>query len=173
MQVPGDRVAGAQSDAIDAARGAELCGGGGETVEPAGLAQPCHMGVERRDHLGRERAIALALLACDLRAGFAGKARAGIADRLSIHLPYGVVAVETEALGKPRHGGRLHPGLARLLAHREQRDVARPVEHVARGGLQLRRHGVERRDDPPGQGTLVHAPSVARTGRIATLVSLL
>jgi hypothetical protein len=41
----------------------------------------------------------------------------------------------------------LNPCLTRLLAHRQQCHVARPVEHIPRASLQLRGHIVEGPDD--------------------------
>ena len=48
-----------------------------------------------------------------------------------------------EVLGEARHGRRLHARLTRLLAHRQQRHIARPVEHVSCTRLQLGGHVVE------------------------------
>jgi hypothetical protein len=59
-------------------------------------------------------------------------------------------------LGQPRHGRRLNPGLTRLLAHRQQRHVARTFEHISGAGLQLAGHGVERLDDLFSQRAVIH-----------------
>ena len=94
------------------------------------------------------------------------------AHRAGIELAHLVVAFEAEPLGEPRHGGGRHAGAARLLAHRQQRHVVGTVEHVARGGLQLRGQRVEQRDDPVGEGPLIHGRfAYAFPWLIATLVS--
>jgi hypothetical protein len=53
-------------------------------------------------------------------------------------------------LGETDHRCRLYAGLTRLLAHRQQRHVAGPLQHISGTGLKLAGHGVERFDDPVG-----------------------
>ena len=72
--------------------------------------------------------------------------------------PYQILGLLGEGgMGKVYRG--LDTRLTRLFAHRQQRHIARPVEHIARAGLQLRGHVVERLDDLFGQGATVHARS--------------
>ena len=126
---------------------------------------------DRRQHVGSQRLVALQFLADDLDAGLAGKAEIAVAHGGGIELAHLVIAVHAETFGEPCHGRGLHAGLTRLLAHRQQRDVARTVEHIARAGLQLLRHVVERLDDAFGQRATVHGSILGLARGFATIVS--
>ncbi len=156
VQMPGDRVAGAQAQAVDPAGSGQPGGGGGEAVQRRRLGQPGDMAGDGGGDLRRQRPVALQRLAGQLGIGPAGEAEIARPHRLGIQRPDQIVAVEAQALGQPGHRRRRHPGLARLLAHRQQGDVARPVQHVAGRRPQLRRHGLEAVDDALGEGALIH-----------------
>ena len=108
---------------------------------------------ERLHHVRRERLIAAQLLGLDLDSRLAGEAQRAVADRAGVERAHLVVAFEAEALRQPGHGRGRNAGTPRLLAHRQQGDVVRAVEHVARRRLQLRRQRLERLDDQAGERT--------------------
>ena len=137
-------MARAQAQAIDPARRRQRLGGIDQPLEARRRRQLLDLLADRRQHVRGERLVALQFLAEDLDARLAGKAEIAVAHGSGIELAHLVIAVHAETFGKPRHGRRLHAGLTRLLAHRQQRHVARAIEHVARACLQLRGHVVER-----------------------------
>src|SRR3546814_1774615 len=76
--------------------------------------------------------VALQLLLPQMSVGLAEKAGRFAAQGIGIGLAQLVVPPQAEGLGQARHGRRLHPGLARLLPHGEQRHLAwRSEEHTS------------------------------------------
>ena len=82
-----------------------------------------------------------------LRSDAAGKARHVIAHGVGIELADILISGKAEMFGKPCHRGGQHARLLRLVAHGEERHIARLVEHVTRSRLKLLRHRVEGLDD--------------------------
>ena len=119
----------------------------GQRIEGGGLRQLRDLFCDPAQHVGRQRLVALELLAFRLRADTAGKARHLAPHRVGILLADILVACKAKMLGKPGHGRGLDAGMSRLLAHGKQCNVARLVQDIARGGLELIRHRVECLDD--------------------------
>ena len=156
VEVPGDAVAGAQAEAIDAPCLVQAARGVGQAVERRRLGQPRDLAAEGQRHVGRQCPLAAQLLDLHLHARLAGEAQGAVAYRAGIKRAHLVIAFESEPLGQPGHGRGRHAGAPRLLAHGKQRHVVRAVEHVARRGLQLRRERVERLDDRAGERPALH-----------------
>lgn len=126
-----------------------------------------HLHCDPAQHIRRQRPVALLLLPFDLRAGLGGEAsRLAAAQRRGVNAPYAVISVEADPLRQPRHRRRLDARLPCLLAHGQQRDVARVVKHVARRLPQLSGQRIEIRDEFLPDGSLLHGEKAIAAGQL-------
>ncbi len=143
VKMPGNGVACPEPQAVDMPGAGEGVGRSHDTAKKIRICQALDLSGDRAEHIGGKRCVALQFLAGLLSGHLAGEAEPAAAHGVRVTLPNVLVAIQAKMLCEPRHRRRLHPGLPRLLAHGQQRHVARVVQHEPRRGLKLRRHGVE------------------------------